>query len=143
MPHPINFVSPASVPVAAREEHDKGAGVVITIGAVLVSSPVFGEWRAPDLATPDNHRGVQHAALLEVLDESGDRLVDCCLSAKAGLVTGIAEHLQVASLLALGARFRQQGGSNENFDQTWIPQDRDRRGPAHLQQPYGLRVQGK
>ena len=59
---------------AAGEEHGHGFGVVAAAERIDAAALVV-VGRAAEFAAPDDERVVEHAALLEVADERGDRLV--------------------------------------------------------------------
>ena len=63
-------------PFDARAGHPHGEGIDVVIAADLASRAVFAHGRATKLTTPDDEGVVEQAALLEILNERGTRLVD-------------------------------------------------------------------
>ena len=61
----------AALDAAAGQPHGEAVGVVVAAGAL----GVLGGRLPAELAAPDDQRLVEQAALLQVLEQAGDRLV--------------------------------------------------------------------
>src|SRR5208337_5192540 len=61
----------APLDAAAGQPHGEAVRVVVAAGAL----GKLGSWLAAELASPDDQRLVKQTALLQVLDQAGDRLV--------------------------------------------------------------------
>src|SRR5579863_2485910 len=66
----LSVIDTSSDPTA-RHPHCEAVGVVITAGPLLV----LGRGLAAELAPPHDKRLIQHSALLQILQQTGDRLV--------------------------------------------------------------------
>ena len=91
---------------ATRQPHTKAVGIVVTtIGTFCVRCPA-------ELASPDNERFIEQATLLEVTDQSGDRLIDL-LSHISMATFQLAVLVPRVTTLADLPRTRQTGQLNE------------------------------
>lgn len=57
------------------QPHRVRLGVVISSERSAKRRIVFNHWRSPKLATPDDEGGIEQAALFEIVDECGRRLI--------------------------------------------------------------------
>src|SRR5262249_49746131 len=67
----VHYSSPHS---CAREQSGESFGVMVAAGIIVSVAVAHG--LAPEFAAPDDKRGVEQAALLEVFDVSRQRLID-------------------------------------------------------------------
>ena len=60
---------------AAGKPHREGVGIVIASEDGALGGASFAEGSATEFAAPDNQRVVEQAALAQIVDQRGDRLV--------------------------------------------------------------------
>src|SRR6187200_1482541 len=67
-------VAIATAGAAASHPHCETIGIVITPQHISLAGAPFAERRSPELTAPDNQRRVEQPALLQILDQRGNRL---------------------------------------------------------------------
>ncbi len=105
-------VDRAALDAAARHDDGERAGVVVPtriFGAVAVAGGFAAEF-----ATPDDERGIEEAALLEIVNEGGERLVDFAgLGGEASLELLVMIPAVVPDLDHADAAFDEAAGDEE------------------------------
>ena len=85
-----------SLDASARHEHRETVGVVVSPRPL----GVFSRRLATELAAPDNQGLIEHTALLEILDQPGDRLV--CIACMEGMVA-LHSRVSIPIIIVVGA----------------------------------------